>query len=167
MLTLNLSFKSLFFILRKFESCELPISPLISFHFLSPYKFCVNSIICCVLFAITITLSSIDPALILIFIPTLKKISSLPPQFKSGSLPIWPLDIPSFFTCTSCLNSTLCGIYILGSYTHLPPLLHPCPLLPLNPRDTYALAHMLILNLPIKACSFLSLLRIMPHLLHH
>ena len=53
-----------------------------------------------------------------------------------------------FFICRSCLNSILCGIYILGSYAHLPPLLHPCPLSPLNPRDTYALAHMLILNLP-------------------
>ena len=28
---------------------------------------------------------------------SLKKISSLPPQFKSGSLPIWPLDVPSPF----------------------------------------------------------------------
>jgi hypothetical protein len=64
---------------------------------LSPYKFCVNSILCCVLFAITITLSSIDLALILIFIPTLKKISSLPPQFESCSLPIWPMDVPSPF----------------------------------------------------------------------
>ena len=97
MLTLNLSFKSLSFILRKFESCELPISPLISFHFLSSYKFCVNSILCCVLFAITITLSSIDLALILILIPTLKKISSLSPQFECGSLPIRPLDVPSHF----------------------------------------------------------------------
>jgi hypothetical protein len=25
------------------------------------------------------------------------KISSLPPQFESGSLPIWPLDVPSHF----------------------------------------------------------------------
>jgi hypothetical protein len=74
MLTLNLSFKSLSFILRKFESCELPTSPLIPFHFLSPYEFCVNSIPCCVLFAITITLSSIDLALILIFIHTKKSL---------------------------------------------------------------------------------------------
>jgi hypothetical protein len=57
----------------------------------------------------------------------------------------------------SCLNSILCGIYILGSYAHLPPLLHPCPLSPLNPRGTYALAHMLILNLHFKATSFSSL----------
>jgi hypothetical protein len=48
MLTLNLSFKSLPFLSTKFESCELPISPLISFPSLSPYRFCSNSILCCV-----------------------------------------------------------------------------------------------------------------------
>jgi hypothetical protein len=48
------------------------------------------------LFAITLTLLSIDLALILIFIPT-KKISSPPPQLESGNLPIWPLDVPSPF----------------------------------------------------------------------
>jgi hypothetical protein len=41
---------------------------LISFPSLSFYKFCLNSIIAVFLFAITITLSSIDLALILIFI---------------------------------------------------------------------------------------------------
>jgi hypothetical protein len=73
MLNLNLSFKSLPFLSTQLESCELPISPLISFHILSPYKFSVSSILCCVLFAITITLASIDLALILIFIPALQK----------------------------------------------------------------------------------------------
>jgi hypothetical protein len=92
---------------------------------------------------------------------------SFPPQFESGSLPIWTLDVPSPFSIyRSCLNSILCGIYILGSYAHLPPLLHPCPLSPLNPRDTYALVHMLTLNLPFKASSFPSLFGIMPHPLH-
>jgi hypothetical protein len=71
MLTSSLSFKSLPFPSTQFESCELPISSLISFHFLSPYKFCVNSITG--FFPITLTLSSINLALILIFIPTLKK----------------------------------------------------------------------------------------------
>jgi hypothetical protein len=130
---------------------------LISFHFWSPYKCCLNSILCCVLIFyhhhLVIHRSCIDTHLY----SYSKKISALPSQIESGSLPIWPLDVPSFFTCTSCLNSTLCGIYILGSYTHLPPLLHPCPLLPLNPRDTYALAHILILNVPFKASSFSSL----------
>jgi hypothetical protein len=154
MLTLNLSFKSLPFLSTQLESCEFS-------WFLFTYGR-LTSVVLILSFAvywfsITITLSSIDLALILIFIHTQKKISALPPQIESGSLPIWLLDVPSFFTCTSCLNSTLCGIYILGSYTHLPPILHPCPLLPLNPRDTYALAHMLILNLPFKANSFSSL----------
>jgi hypothetical protein len=62
-----------------------------------------------------------------------------------------------FFICRSCLNSILCGTYILGYYAHLPPLLHPCSLSPLNPRDIYALALMLTLNPPFKATSFSSL----------
>jgi hypothetical protein len=130
---------------------------LISLHFFSPYKCCLNSILCYVMIFyhhhLVIYRSCLDTPLYSYSL----EMPSLPPQFESGSLPIWPLDVPSFFTCTSCLNSTLCGIYTLGSYTHLPPLLHPCPLLPLNPRDTDALAHMLILNLPFKACSFSSL----------
>jgi hypothetical protein len=39
------------------------------------------------------------------------------------------------------------------SYAHLPPLLHPCLLSPLNPRDIYSLALMLTLNLPFKISS--------------
>jgi hypothetical protein len=63
----------------------------------------------------------------------------------------------SFSTCRSCLNSILGGTYILGSYAHLPPLLHPCPLSPLNPRDIYALTFMLTLNIPFETSSFPSL----------
>jgi hypothetical protein len=44
---------------------------------------------------------------------SLKKISSLPPQFESGGLPIRPLDVPShFFICRSYLNSILYGTNI-------------------------------------------------------
>jgi hypothetical protein len=53
MFTLNLSFKSLPFLSTQFESCELPISPLISFQFLSPYKSCLNSILCCVFYLLS------------------------------------------------------------------------------------------------------------------
>ena len=67
----------------------------------------------------------------------------------------------------SCLNSILCGVYILGSYAHLPPLLHPWSLPPSDPRDIYYLAFLLTLNLPFEASSFPSLLGIMPHPLHH
>jgi hypothetical protein len=97
MLTLNLSFKSLPFLSTQFESCELPISPLISFHLLSPYKFCVNSIPCCVFIFyyphLVVHRSCLDTRLYSYFL----KISSLPSQFESGSLPIWPLDVPSHF----------------------------------------------------------------------
>jgi hypothetical protein len=73
MFTLNLSFKSLPFLSTKFEGCELPISPLISFHALTPYKFCLNSIRWCVLLAITIILPPINLALTLILIPALQR----------------------------------------------------------------------------------------------
>jgi hypothetical protein len=86
------------------------------------------------------------------------KIPSLPPQFESGYLPIWPLDVPpAFSTCRSCLNSILGGTYILGSYAHLPPLLHPCPLSPSDPRDIYSLAFLLTLNLSFEVSSFPSM----------
>jgi hypothetical protein len=42
---LELILKSLPFLSTKFKSCELPIFPLISFHSLSPYRFCPNSIL--------------------------------------------------------------------------------------------------------------------------
>jgi hypothetical protein len=97
MLTLNLSFKSLPFLSTQFESCELPISPLISFHFLSPYKFCVNSIHCCVFICyhpqLVVHRTCLDPHLYSYSL----KISSLSPQFESGNLLIWPLAVPSPF----------------------------------------------------------------------
>jgi hypothetical protein len=68
-----------------------------------------------------------------------------------------PWTYPLLSTCRSCLNSILCGTYILGSYAHLPPLLHPCPLSSLNPCNIYTLTFTLILNLPFKASSFPSL----------
>jgi hypothetical protein len=97
MLTLNLSFKSLLFLSTQFESCGLPISPLISFNFLSPYKFCVNSIPCRVFICyhphLVVHRSYLD---IYLYSCSLK-ISSPPPQFESGNLPIRPLDVPSPF----------------------------------------------------------------------
>jgi hypothetical protein len=97
MLTLNLSFKSLPFLSTQFESCELPISSLISFPSLSPYKFCLNSIHRCVLICyhnyLVIHRSCLDTYLYACSL----KISSLPPQFESGNLPIWTLDISSSF----------------------------------------------------------------------
>jgi hypothetical protein len=157
MLTLNLSFKSSPFFqpsLRVANYLPLPWFLFTSFRLTSvvliPY-FVVFW------FSITITLSSIDLALILIFIHIQKKIRSSTSNWGWQFTYLALGRTLFFYICTSCLNSTLCGIYILGSYTHLPPLLHPCPLLPLNTRDTYALAHVFILNLPFKACSFPSL----------
>jgi hypothetical protein len=97
MLTLNLSFKSLPFLSTQFKSCKVPTSPLISFHFLSPYMFCVNSIPCCVFICyhphFVVHRSFLDTHL---YSGSLK-ISSLPPPLESGCLPIWPLDVPSPF----------------------------------------------------------------------
>jgi hypothetical protein len=90
MLTLNVSFKSLPFLSTQFESCELPISPLIYFHTLSPYKLCVNSIPCCVFICYHPHLRScLDTHLYSYSL----KIPSLPPQFESDNLPIWSLDV--------------------------------------------------------------------------
>jgi hypothetical protein len=98
MFTLNSSFKSLPFLSTQIESCELPISPLISFHFLSPYKFCVNSIPCCVLICyhphLVVHRYCLDTHLYSYPL----KLPSLPPQFESGNLPIWPMDAPSPLT---------------------------------------------------------------------
>jgi hypothetical protein len=139
MLTLNLSFKSLPFLSTKFESCELPISPLISFPSLSPYRFCSNSILCCVFICYHHYIVIHRPCFVTyLYSCSLKK----PPLFHLNlRVAVYLSGIgtyPIFFPCTSCLNSTLCGIYILGSYTHLPPLLHPCLLSPLDPRDIYS-----------------------------
>ena len=65
----------------------------------------------------------------------------------------WSLISPVVISYTLPLTRPILSLFLivprfLVFYAHLPPLLHPCPLSPLNPRDTYALAHMLILNLP-------------------
>jgi hypothetical protein len=123
MLTLNLSFKSLPFLSTQFENCMLPISPLISFHFLLPYKFCVNSIPCCVFICyhphVVVHRSCLNTHLYSYSL----KIPSLPPQFETGNLPIWPLDIPSDFpfagpvltpSFTILLSFVLMPIYLLS-----------------------------------------------------
>jgi hypothetical protein len=142
MLTLNLSFKSLPFLPTQFESCELPISALISFYSLSPYKFYLNSILCYVFICfhhyLVIHQSCLDTHL---YSYSLKKIPSLPPQLESGNLLIWPLDI-SFSICKSCLNSILYGTSILCSYAHLPPLLRSWPLSSLS----------LAISIPLPSC---------------
>jgi hypothetical protein len=97
MLTLNLSFKSLPFLPTQFESCELPISPLISFYFLSPYRFCVISIPCCVFICYHPNLVVHRYCLDTHLYSYSLKVPSLSPQFESGNLPIWPLDAPSPF----------------------------------------------------------------------
>jgi hypothetical protein len=161
--------KSLPFLSTQFESCELPISPLISFHFLSPYKFCVNSIICCVFYLLSPLLC--HPSILPIYL-------SLCLLFKKNllsSTSIWEWQFTylalgrtlSSSICRSCLNSILCGTCILCSYAHLPPLLHPCSLSPLNPRDIYSLALMLTLNLPFKVFSFPPLLEDNASPIHH
>jgi hypothetical protein len=98
MLTLNLSFESLPFLSTQFESYELPISPLISFHSLSPYKFLLipSFAVCfiCYHHYLVVHRSCLDTYL---YSCSFKKISSLPPQFESGNLPIWALDVPSPF----------------------------------------------------------------------
>jgi hypothetical protein len=166
MLTLNLSFKSLPFLSTQFVSCELPITPLVFVPSLSRYKFCPNSILCCVSICYHHYLVIHRP-----WLDTYLYSCSLKfPLFhlKSSNLPIWPLDEPSpFFICRSCLNSILYGTYILCSYAHLPPLLHSCMLSPLSLVISIHLHSCLLWTYPLKPPLFNPCLRIMPHLLHH
>jgi hypothetical protein len=115
MLTLNLSFKSLPFLSTQFESCELPISPLIYFHILLPYKFCVNSITCCVFICYHPHLVVHRPCLDTHLCFYSLKIPSLPPQFESGNLPIWSLDVhsPFPFACPALTPSFMVLISIV------------------------------------------------------
>jgi hypothetical protein len=112
MLTLNLSFKSLPSPSTQFESCELPTSPLISFHFLLPYKFCVNSIPCCI--SICYHPQPVVHQCCLDNHPYSYslKIPSFPPQFESGSLPIWPLDVSSSFPLAGPVLTPSCMVLI-------------------------------------------------------
>jgi hypothetical protein len=68
---LELILKSLPFLSTKFESCELPISPFISFHSLSPYRFVLIPSFDVFIFANTIPLSYVDLTLTFISIPAL------------------------------------------------------------------------------------------------
>jgi hypothetical protein len=94
--------------------CELPISPLISFHSFLPYRFCVNSILCCVFYLLSP--SYCHPSI-------LPWYSSLFWLFKNllSSTSIWEWQSTylalgrtlSFSICRSCLNSIIYGTYIL------------------------------------------------------
>jgi hypothetical protein len=111
------------------------------------------------LFAIILTLSSIDLAYTHIYSYSLK-ISSLPPQFESGKLPVWPLDVPSPFPFAGHVPTP--SFMALISYVLMliyPFFLHPCPLPPLNPCNIYTHIFMLTLNLLFKASYFSSLFK--------
>ena len=167
MITLNLSFKSLPFFSTQFESCEVPISPLISFHFLSPYKFCVNSIPCCVFICyhphVVVHRSCLNTHLYSYSL----KIPSLPHQFESDNLPIWPLDVPSPFPLAGPvltpylvvrISLVLMPIYLLSyilARYHLQTLVISIPLLSCL-HWTY----------PLKSPHFHPCSGIMPHLFH-
>jgi hypothetical protein len=77
------------------------------------------------------------------------KISSLPPQLESSSLPIWPLDVPPPFTFAGPVLTT--SSMVLISFVLMPVYLLPYIIVRYylqNPRDIYALAFLLTLNLP-------------------
>ena len=156
MLTLILSFKSLPFLSTQFESCELPISPLIYFHFLSPYKFCLNSILGCVFYLLPPLPCHPSVLLWYLFLFLFFKKNLL----SSTSIGEWQFTYLafgrtlSFSIYRSYLNSILYGTYIIGSYADLPPLPHPCLLSPLNLHDIYALTFTLTLNLSFEASFF-------------
>jgi hypothetical protein len=112
MLTLNLSFKSFPFPSTQFKSCELPIAPLIYFPFLSPYKFCLNSLPYCVyLLWPSPCHPSIPPwylPLSLLFKNLLSSTSTWEWEFTYMALG----RTLSSSTCRTNLNFILCGTYI-------------------------------------------------------
>jgi hypothetical protein len=101
-------------------SCELPISPLISFHYLSSYRFCPNSIPCCVFVCyhphLIVHRSCLHSYLFLLFKNLLSSTS------------IWEWQVTclalgrtlSFSICRSCPNSIIYGTYILCPHANLP-----------------------------------------------
>jgi hypothetical protein len=169
MLTLNLSFKSLTFLSTQFESCELPISPLISFHFLSPYKFYVNSIPCCVFICYhpRLVVHRSYPWYSSLFL-VLKKIPSLPPQFESDNLPIWPLDVPSPFPLAGPVLTPSFMVlisFVLCLFTSSPTSLSVITFKTLV--ISMSLPSYLSRTYPLKPPLFHPCSRIMPHLSHH
>jgi hypothetical protein len=134
MFILNLSFQSLPFFQPSFRVASNLSLPWFLFTSCRLTSFVFNSIPCGVLFAITLTLSSIDLCLDThLYSYSLKKIPSLPPQFESGNLPIWPLDVPSPFPFAGPILIPSFMVLISFVLCLLPPLLHPCLLLPLKP----------------------------------
>jgi hypothetical protein len=81
------------------EHCTVPISPLVVSSSLSPSSF-FNSILCCVLFVIPLTLL-ITLSYLVITLCLLSKISNFPSQFESGVLLILPLFVASSLPCAS------------------------------------------------------------------
>jgi hypothetical protein len=81
------------------EHCTVPISPLVVSSSLSPSSF-FNSILCCVLFVISLTLL-ITLSYLVITLCLLSKISNFPSQFESGVLLILPLFVASSLPCAS------------------------------------------------------------------
>jgi hypothetical protein len=121
----------------------------------------------CVFFAITITLSSIGLALTLIFILALKKISSLSPQFESGSLPIWPLDVPSHFIYLFAGPILTPSFMVLKSFVLCLFTSYPTSLSVITFKTlviSMSLPSYLSRTYPLKPPLFHLCLRIMPHL---
>ena len=167
---LELILKSPLFLSTKFVSCELPISPLISFHFLSPYKFCVNSIPWCVVICyhphLVVHRSCLDTHL---HPYSLKKIPSLPPQFESGYLPIWPLDAPSPFPFAGPVLTPSFMVlisFVLCLFTSSPTSLSVNTF-----KKTLVISiplpYCLPWTYPLKPSLVHPCSRIVPHLLHH
>ena len=168
MFTLNLSFKSLPFLSTQFESCKLPISPLISFSSLSPYKFCLNSILCCVFICyhhyLVIHRSCLDTYLY----SCSSKISSLPPQFESGNWHILPLDAHSPFPFAGTVLTPFFMVlisFVLCLFTSSPTSLFIITFKTLV--ISMPLPSCLPWTYPLKPHLFHSCLGIMPHLFHH
>ena len=94
-------------------------------------SFGLNSILCCVFYLLSP--SPCHPSILPWYSSLFWLLKNL---LSSTSIGKWLLTYLSlgrtlfFSICRFCLNSILCGTYILCSYAHLPPLLHSCLLSP-------------------------------------
>jgi hypothetical protein len=135
---------------------------------LSPYKFCLNSILCYVFYLLSP--SPCHPSILPWYSSLfwLFKISSLPPQLESGCLPIWPLGVPSPFPFVGHVLTPSFMVlisFVLCLFTSSPTSLSVITFKTLV--ISMPLSSCLIWTYPLKPPLLHPGLRIMSHLLYH
>jgi hypothetical protein len=95
------------------DHCTVPTLPLVVPSSLLPASF-FNSILCCVLFVISLTLL-ITLSYLVITLCLLSKISNFTSQFESGVLLIPPLFVASSLPCASLAMAPFLVVLVVGN----------------------------------------------------